>query len=65
MGSKASSNSDRESEMPEPTAASPVPEGDFVVIPGTLLGGEASSFSGGDVKLMTRKLQKRRALRRW
>ena len=38
-----------------PTAASPVPEGGFVDIPDTLLGGRASSVSGGDVKRMTRK----------
>jgi hypothetical protein len=48
----------------DPTAANPVPEGGFVVIPDTLLGGEASPVSGGDVKLMTRKIQKPRVLRR-
>jgi hypothetical protein len=48
----------------DPTAANPVPEGGFVVIPDTLLGDEASSVSGGDVKLMTQKIQKPRVLRR-
>jgi len=45
------------------TAANPDPEGGFVDIPVTLLGAEASSVFGGDVKLMTQIIQKARVLR--
>jgi hypothetical protein len=62
--SMPSSSSPAASSSSDPTAANPVPEGGFVVIPDTLLGGEASPVSGGDVKLMTRKIQKTRVLRR-